>query len=67
MNCPNPMVQGIVIEDNEIVVMTEYAIELENVADVVIRNNTIRTADGQVMEQPVKAKNVSGLEMELDE
>ena len=67
LNCPNPMVQGIVIEDNEIVVMTEYAIELENVADVVIRNNTIRTADGQVMEQPVKAKNVSNLEMELDE
>ena len=64
LNCPNPMVQGIVIENNEIVVKTEYAIELENVADVVIRNNTIRTADGPVMEQPVKAKNVSNLEME---
>ena len=63
LNCPNPMVQGIVIENNEIVVKTEYAIELENVADVVIRDNTIKTTDGQVMEQPVKAKNVSDLKI----
>lgn len=66
-NCPNPMVKGIVIENYEIVAKTEYAIELENVADVVIRNNRITSPDGKSMKNPVKAKNVSILEMDLDD
>jgi hypothetical protein len=52
-----------VIENNEIVVKTEYAIEFDNVADVHIRNNRITSPDGKSQEQLVKAKNVSDLEM----
>ena len=64
LNCPQPMVKGIVIEDNEIVVKTKYAIELENVADVVIRNNRITSPDGKSLKDLVRVKNVSELEMD---
>ncbi len=63
-DCPNPMVKGIVIDNNEIVAKTEYAIELENVADVKIRNNRITSPDGKFWEQLIKIKHVSELEME---
>ncbi len=58
------MVKGIVIENNEIVAKTEHAIELENVADVQIRNNRITSHDGKSLKNPVKSKNVSNLEMD---
>ena len=64
LNCPQPMVKGIVIEDNEIVVKTKYAIELENVADVQIRNNRITSPDRKSLKDLVRAKNVSDLEMD---
>ncbi len=58
------MVKGIVIENNEIVVKTKYAIELENVADVVIRNNRMTSPDGKSLKDLVRVKNVSELEMD---